>query len=375
MITTKDRHQLQRHLKQATQLYKTREKLWQTGAKINQLQSLELRLFASLSILSNYASDFLLTDWPRRPAEEKIALLAVLQSNDEEVISFAIETYQAILKANDYSDEYLSLLVLAQPINVTRQYVDRLLDAGIFNSKSEHILNACQWSPDTIRYLVIQAQIKLPFWLDETDELKHSVTGSIRRRLMQRDPSSEHQLTGYLQQQDSECQQWQWLPLVQNTTALNLFFEHSEQIPQHLWAAVFNGTSDVLANLEGSLEKSSLADIAAWSLEQLLNEPVQWQPAVAEAVTGKTLANVAMIPRLAKALPELNQPILLGQPKTPLLFTHWLLAQPRQYQSAGWIHLAQLSEQLMPDLSMQWLHTQLVYLSTIFPAPENSHAA
>lgn len=372
ILSTKDRHQLQRHLKQATQLFKKREQGWATGCSISPTLQLERRLFASLSILSDYAESFLLGNWPEKPEECKVALLACFQSHSTEAFSYALAEWQRLLEDGSLDIAFQKLLYLATPTGLSVHQRDELLNLKVFDNLVS-TLDGALWEPDTIRHIALHSSALLPAHVESSDSAAYSQHATAARAIIKDPGSASGLILKILQQREAASKWWQWLPL---TGARDKAFEeHVMTHPEHLWACVFDSSSHMMSQVREWLNTSQLNESAAWVLEQWHAKPLEYKPVVSDAASGRGPANAPTNASLPETFESPSSPIFMGQPKTAQSVAQWLLQQSSERQLLGWLHLGQLTQNVLPDLSTHWLHTQLRQLDRVLQPGKIANAA
>ncbi len=375
MMTTKDRNNLDRHLKLAAQWLKKRQLGWDAGMATQQAYQIEQRLFPSLSLLSDYAQGYIIERWPEKPWPLKVALIAALQSDIKLVFESALDKLASIL-VTDEADFFMSTLWLANPQDLSKEKLAAFLDSSIPSLMGEENFHQCHWSNDTMRIIALQCDWTLPAWMKASSQLKHSKQTALLRALILKEHGAASAFTAELAQAHSWDDSWQWLTLTNDPIAADLFFTHCEQVPHHLAAAALQGSQHYLVRLLQCFSKLSLAESAALAVENILATKIEWQPVLADAKTGKPLKNSPSLP-MPPTLPEGSHAgLLLGQPKTPVNVANWLLSQPAALQVLAWYHLGQCCHKVLPNLSRHWTHSQWHLLKQSLPIEQKvSHAA
>ena len=374
MITTKDRSNLDRHLKLAAQWLKKREAGWQSGMNSQQAYRIEQRLFPSISLLSDYAQDYLLEQWPSKPWPLKVALIAALQSNNSVVFEAALAKL-AIMISKEKAF-YLPTLWLANPQNLSSEKRQAFIDSDVPARMDDEDFHQCYWAEDTTRHIALQGSFTLPAWLKESNQLKYSERNALLRALILKEPGSTATLTTQLAAAPSTDDKWQWLTLTSDPIAGELFFSHCEQVPLHLPAAALNGSPYYLKRLLAAFSISALAQPAAEAVAAILAAPIDWKPVLTDTQTGEPIADAPSLP-VVPTVPEFGEAVLLsGQPKDALNVAQWMLAQPAPLQGLAWFHLGQCLKTVLPNLSCHWTHSQWHLLKQNFATDSMvSHAA
>ena len=375
MITTKDRSNLDRHLKLAAQWLKKRHAGWESGMNTKQAYEIEQRLFPSLSLLSDYAQDYLLEQWPEKPWPLKAALIATLQSDSLDVFHAGLAKLAMLIEKGEL-DFYISALWLANPKNLTKDKLHALLDSKVPPLMGEKNFHQCYWSEDTLRTLAVQVGWSLPGWLAESNQLKHSIDTALLRALILREAGSAETLMELLASKPSDSDMWQWITLSSDPIATDLYFQHCEHFPNHLAAAALQGSNRYLEKLMQCFNKASLAEAAVFAVESILATPIEWQPVLTQVDNGKPVKDAPSLPIIPNNANVSESFLLQGQTKTVRSVAHWLLAQPTSMQALAWYHLGQCCNTVLPNLSQHWTHSQWRELRAIVSAEQKvSHAA
>ena len=362
MLSTKDRQQLQRHLSQGAQLLKKRQQMWQSGAPITSALRIEQRLFGSISILADHAQIFLLDAWPQHPDQEKIAFLACFQCSNIEVFVASLARFTEKLAADDTYQEFAPLLWLGSPADFSIARADAMLAISdpLLNALMADFLAVSHWPDTTTRYLALHGDLALPAWINANEQLTHNSPAKIARSLMLGSAQAQSLLLNYLEENSSNRLEWQWLVLLSSNSALELFFQHCEQHPEHLWAAVVNRSSQLFENLKRCFSKAHLQQEAAWVFQQLTSQSLPGEPAIAEINSRNQPVNSDLLqPIWPEGIPDNKL-----SAKTDKQFILWLLSLPVERQSLGWLALAQRWQTVLPDMSRQWAHRQVALVNT-----------
>jgi hypothetical protein len=371
----KDRNNLDRHLKLAAQWLKKRQSGWDSGIDTRQAYKLEQRLFPSLSLLSDYASDYLIDQWPEKPWPLKVALIAALQSESMVVFEAALEKLATLLLEDDASF-YVSVLWLANPVDLSKEKRVSFCNSRVPATMTEADFHHCYWSDETMQYLAIQCDWSLPAWLPESASLNYSNETILLRSLILNKPESASALTRFLASEPSDSTKWQWITLTRDPLATDLYFQHCEQEPQHLAAAALQGSNTYVEKLLQCFSKSALAEIASDAVETILATPIEWQPVLKSAENGQPLKDSPSLPVAPNNTPSSDYLLLQGQPKTAINVAHWALSQPATMQALAWYHLGQSCAVVLPNLSKHWTHSQWHLLKQRLPNNRQvSHAA
>ncbi|EAR10066.1 hypothetical protein [Reinekea blandensis] len=373
MLSAKDSSQLDRHLKQAAQLFKKRDQLWATGGALRPLLTLERRLFASLKILSSTAEDYLMTQWPEKPEQRTIAQIACLQSQSTDAYQVALQDLQAMLDQDEDPPLALRPLILASSTNLSNNQRDQVIASGLLPRLPE-CLNSLLWDDSTLRYCADHSKLAWPVRL-VTPEQQLNASDNIQRTLVLAPESAATHLLQHLQSDAAGHDDWLLSALPATESCRSVFLQHCDQSPEHLWAAVFDPSPAMQAELLKKLSIPHFNAHSAWVLEQWTGQALPKQPAVADADSHRAPDNAPLHFILPTDYPLPSSPLTAGQHKTPAAFAAWLMTQSATRQKTGWLHLGQLTGRLWPDLSTHWLHTQLRYLNDNLLLTQDRHAA
>jgi hypothetical protein len=374
MMTSKDEISLQRHLISAGQWLKKREQGWQQGIDYSKALKIEQYLFASLSVLCDYAEDFLKPNWPTKPFQQKVALIALLQSSEADVFKFGLEKYQELIQED--AAFYTGALWLALPADLSKTQQDLLIESDVLKTLASDQWHQCVWSEQTVRAVMIASDLSAPAWIGETSQVHYKSDQRIQRQLMQQGAAAARELQLFLQQPETSDTHWPLLALLDIPECLDLFFEHCASDPDRLRFAVLNGSGQMLDRLLPLLSTPQFAEQAANAVEHILATPIEWKPSLFDASTGKQIEDGPKLP----VAPELNDShdsvLLMGQVRNLDYYAAWLLNQSCDLQPMGWINLGVLMSSAIPDLSCHWTHVQLQYLQqTMTQNSKVSHAA
>jgi hypothetical protein len=374
MMTSKDEISLQRHLISAGQWLKKREQGWSKGIAYTKALKIEQSLYASLSVLSDYADEFLLPQWPSKPYQQKIALIALLQSTDAEMFRTGLQKYRDLLEED--APFYVGALWLAQPLDLTTVQKDIIIESGVLNTLTSQHWCQCVWPEKTMRALILSSGIESPAWLPENNQIDYSKEQRLLREFMLKGSASARDIQLFLQGSEATDDTWPLLALLDQPENLDLFFEHCERAPECLRFSVLNGSSHMLDRILPLLVKPQFAESAANALEHILATPIEWKPSLFDANTGKLIEEGPKLP-IAPDLDDTQDSILLmGQVRNLDVYIAWLLNQPADMQRLGWINLGMQMSSATPDLSGHWTHVQLQYLQlNLCQKVQVSHAA
>jgi hypothetical protein len=374
MMTSRDEISLQRHLISAGQWLKKREQGWTSGIAYSKALKIEQSLYASLSVLSDYADEFLLPQWPTKPFQQKIALIALLQSTNTEVFRSGVKKYIELLEED--APFYAGALWLAQPLDLTTAQQNVVIESGVLNTLTSQQWCQCVWPEKTMKALILASDLSAPAWLQENAQITHCKKQQLLREFMLKGNASARDIQLYLQSSKTNEYSWQLLALLDQPESLNLFFEYCERAPENLRFAVLNGSTQMLDLLLPLLAKPQFAQAAANVIEQILATPIEWKPSLFDANTGKLIEEGPKLP-IAPDLDDTNDSILLmGQVRNLDVYIAWLLNQPTDIQHLGWLNLGMQMSSAIPDLSSHWTHVQLKYLqATICQKAQVLHAA
>ncbi|MBU2862298.1 hypothetical protein KO489_00430 [Reinekea forsetii] len=374
MLSSKDRYNLVRHLKSAGQLLKKRESAWEITSSAVNNQRIEQKLFVSFSLLSDYAENFLMTDWPEKPIVQKVALISILQSKQLNVFSWGLNKLLELIISDD-GDYYLPALWLAIPGDLSKEQINALLESDILSHIELASWYQLNWSEETIRHLALQASLPLPAWIGANEQLKHTPEQAVLRKLTTNQPNANRELLNLLADSPAEAPSWSWLTLCECDASLKLFAKHGDQNPEALKLFSLNGSSQVIDYLIESLSRPMLAESASWALEQTLGQTIVWHPVISDAQSGKTVDHAPEMP-IAPVKIKQEFSLLQGEFKTATVLARWMLSQPATMQSIAWQHLAKSRETTLPDLSRHWTHVSLGALARILPKSSKvDHAA
>lgn len=375
MLSTKDVSQLERHLKQAAQLYQKRDKIWSMGGALRPTLSLERRLFASLSILSITAEDFLLTNWPTPPKLRTIAQIACLQSNSTEAFRSALDDIQTQINDDPEAvNATLRTLIVASASPLSSEQRDEVIASSLLNRLADP-LDCLLWDESSLRICADQCQLNgsARAHLKTTQPL--SEPAAFRQALAVDPVHAEVSLMKRLQNDKASADDWLSCALIGSESSRALFLRHTEQAPETLWAAVFDPSPDMQQALIDRLAVPHLNAHAAWVLEQWIGNPLPKQPALTDADNRRAPDNAPLQATLPADQPLPQFPMISGAPKTAARLAAWLMTQPASRQTLGWRHLGQLTGRVWPDLTGHWLHTQLSQLKELNPTMQECHAA
>ncbi|TCS41306.1 hypothetical protein [Reinekea marinisedimentorum] len=372
MLTDQDRHNLDRHLTQASQLFKQRCSGWQSGMSTKQAYSIEQRLFPSIQVLSNHAEELFVDSWPGAPWQLKVAIIAAIRCEDVAVFNSALDVLAENISA-DETQEFSQLLWLAMPCEISKEKLQALTDHPLLNHFSESEFSKLLWPEETIRKLVGHLGISLPYWLEESDQLKYSERSVVLRDLIQQKPHASRQLMDWLEGSQSDADEWQWLTLTEDDVATELYFKHCLQNPAHLTAASYRGTANFLGRLTQCFLISAQAESAAYAVENILGVSVEWKHSMTDAKTGEPISSSPLQPVMPVDINAGNRLQLGGRCSTALTLADWLLDQPSALQTLGWYHLGQALGRAIPDYSHHWVTNQWQFLQTNIDVPEVIH--